>query len=114
MQSVELCYWLQGYFEICGADGSSAQALDERHVTCIRRHLDLVKKVEPNHSNFFVKWLDMLLRHAKALSAEDVFEVQQMLAAQFEHVIDPSYGGDQKVLGQIHPQTSPFPPGARC
>jgi hypothetical protein len=102
MKAVEFCYWLQGYFEISGAHNSSAFQMDERQVDCVRRHLGLVKKVEPNHGNAFVKWLDLLLRHAKALSTEDVFEVQRALSTQFLHVIDPSYDFYQKALNAVH------------
>lgn len=99
MRANEFCYWLQGYFEICEAQGSSAAVLDVRALECVRRHLNLVKEADPNHANVFVAWLSEWIKGVQVTDTEDI---RRFLAAQFHHVIDPSYGGDQKKLNQIH------------
>jgi len=67
MTSRDFCYWLQGYFEIIGAE--------------YRSPLDINKI---------------------GLSAVQTKCVQNHLALVFKHEIDPSYGGDQEELQEIH------------
>jgi hypothetical protein len=100
MKANEFCYWLQGYFEICEAQGLSTK-LDGAAARCIEAHLSLVAKVEPDHSNVFVAWLNDHLRKPSPVGPDAVL-IRRFLAAQFQHVIDPSYGGDQMALGKIH------------
>lgn len=100
MKANEFCYWLQGYFEIGVAQGVEAGPLKVTAVECVKAHLALVQKVEPDHANVFVAWLSERLRNAP--HHLDIAEVRRFLAAQFQHVIDPGYGGDQKELSKIH------------
>ncbi len=110
MKAVEFCYWLQGYFEMASAAGRPVDHLDTGEVKCIRAHLALVKKADPKHSNAFVLWLDLMMRSAVSASPSggdgtwfsSAEAIRATLAAQFEHVIDKSYGGDQKELGELH------------
>jgi hypothetical protein len=44
MTSREFCYWLQGFFEISGAD--ITKKLSEKQVDIVRRHLAMVFKHE--------------------------------------------------------------------
>jgi hypothetical protein len=98
----EFCYWLQGYFEIGEADGGVRDVLTAAGVRCVKAHLALVKKVEPEHANVFVAWLSERLERADGNKAIDSADIRRFLAAQFQHAIDPSYGGDQKELGKVH------------
>ena len=98
MKAVEFCYWLQGYFEL--SDGLDATALQAKQVACIRAHLALVATVDPNHENMFVEWLGSFLSNPP--HATGTARIRRMLAAQFQHVIDPSYSGDKATLQGIH------------
>lgn len=100
MKANEFCYWLQGYFEIGAAQGVEAGPLKVTAVECIKAHLALVLKVEPDHTNVFVAWLSERLRNAP--NHLDIAEVRRFLGAQFQHAIDPGYGGDQTELGKVH------------
>ena len=100
MRANEFCYWLQGYFEICETQGLSTK-LDGTAARCVDAHLALVAKVEPDHSNVFVAWLSEHMKRPSA-TGPDVAMIRRYLAAQFQHVIDPSYGGDREKLNQIH------------
>jgi hypothetical protein len=42
MESKDFCYWLQGFFEIREASGSSEGQLSREQVEVIRRHLAMV------------------------------------------------------------------------
>ena len=101
MKANEFCYWLQGYFEICEAQNMDADkiSLKPSGIECIKSHLELVKQVEPEHSNMFVAWLTERLQHTSELNT---IELRRFLNSQFQHVIDPSYGQDQKELNKIH------------
>lgn len=100
MKANEFCYWLQGYFELCEAQGLSAK-LDGAAARCIEAHLALVAKVEPDHSNVFVAWMTDHLRKLSPVGP-DATLIRRYLAAQFQHVIDPSYDGDQAKLNAVH------------
>lgn len=100
MKANEFCYWLQGFFEIGAAQGAPSESLKAPAVECIRAHLELVKAADPGHSNVFVAWLSERLRNQP--HHFDVADVTRFLAAQFKHVIDQSYAGDQKKMNQIH------------
>lgn len=104
MRAAEFCYWLQGYFEIGDANDDAKKVLGQAATECIRRHISLVKKVDPEHDTVLIGWLDMKLVAARGntLPAEDVAEIRRHLASQFKHVIDPSYGGNASELQAIH------------
>ncbi len=50
MKSVEFCYWLQGFFELVGADENTT--LSPVQTTSIRNHLALVfrHEIDPSYS----------------------------------------------------------------
>lgn len=109
MKAVEFCYWLQGYFEL--SDIAEPCALTGKQVACIKAHLALVAAVDPNHDNVFVEWLGAFINDPPHSSG--TAKIRRMLAAQFRHVIDPSYGGDKSTLQAIHdgkPSESQKPP----
>jgi hypothetical protein len=102
MKAVEFCYWLQGWFEL----GDVAPECQDRWVTrvvhCVKAHLALTARTDPEHRNSFVLWLDLYMRGRESVGPDGVRVIRETLAAQFRHVIDPSYGGDAKKLQQIH------------
>lgn len=98
MKAIEFCYWLQGYFEL--SEWPDVTALQAKQVACIRAHLALVATVDPNHENMFVEWLGSFLSNPP--HATGTARIRRMLAAQFQHVIDPSYSGDKATLQAIH------------
>lgn len=103
MKAVEFCYWLQGLFEICDADGDFCpDSFGFGATKCIKAHLALVAQVDPLHRNAFVLWLDMHMKERELVGPDDVRVIRETLAAQFKHDIDPSYAGDAKKLQQIH------------
>jgi hypothetical protein len=43
MTARDFCYWLQGYFEVCGANPSPASpGITPPQAACIQRHLSMV------------------------------------------------------------------------
>lgn len=114
MNAREFCYWLQGAFELCGM-----AEIDGARAAQIKAHLALVAKCDPNHRNTFVTWLDLTMNdggyYAKGMTARDVEMVGKLLAAQFQHEIDPSYGGDSAALQAAHDGGQvPSGPKFRC
>lgn len=107
MKHNEFCYWLQGYFEI-GALEHNVTHLGKDGLECVERHLALVEKVEGKKLTGFAAWLGGFLAHAGCCDAKDVEKIRARLAEEFQHVIDPSYGGDQDGLNAIH--HGPRPP----
>ncbi len=114
MKANEFCYWLQGFFELCEAQGLSTK-LDGAAARCIEAHLALVAKVEPDHSNVFVAWLFDHLRKPSPVGPNATL-IRRYLASHFRHVVDPSYGGDQKALNELHAIGGTTPDGVtyRC
>lgn len=107
MKATEFCYWLQGYFEIGGENQALPATLQAEAVACIRNHLALVAKCDAGHENLFVSWLALKLRDPVALSTDETAEIRRLLARQFKHEIDPSYGGDAAELQAIHDGPKP-------
>jgi hypothetical protein len=113
MKADQFCYWLQGYFELAGANHVIAD-MDVATVHIIKNHLRLVAKVEPRHKNLFVDWLVLKLAAINTsatalldscrpvLSSEEVDAIRTHLANQFRHDIDNSYGGDKVELQAVH------------
>ncbi len=113
MRANEFCYWLQGYFELGGAN-HVIDNMDVATAHIIKAHLRIVAKVEPRHRNMFVDWLVMQLASvdtsdkalrdscAIAVDKDGVDQIRNYLATQFKHDIDLSYSGDAKDLQAIH------------
>lgn len=100
MKAVEFCYWLQGLFEL-----ADPMIITSKQEACVRAHLDLVKRVEPDHDNLFVAWLDGVVDtkiDGHMLTERDTAKIKRHLAQQFQHAIDPSYQGDKADLQSTH------------
>ncbi len=131
MNAREFCYWLMGHFEL-EPHAANGQGMGAPQTLTIRSHLALVAEVDREHDNAFVEWLSVRLGSGATmnLDAAEVAKVKRLLAAQFKHVIDPSYGGDKATLQAVHdvnthPQDGPYThhasngglpygPGYRC
>jgi hypothetical protein len=102
MQSNEFFYWLQGYFELMGAE---TQPLTDHQIDCIIRHDRLVhaSHVRPEQMIKIGVMLD-LMRSGDFDRAKGTESVRRMVAQQFQHVIDPQAGdaAKQQVLNKIH------------
>ncbi len=112
----EFSYWVQGFFELRNETEQDNQALTEAQWRCVKKHLELVKTVEKKGLSGFPAWLDGVLTVAtcpelvvdqKALTRL----VETKLGEHFQHVIDKTYPGDQKVLNEIHNPPDPGPGG---
>lgn len=119
MRSQDLCWWLQGYFEL----RSEVVSLTQSQIEVIRRHLDLVKEVDRGHVSGFASWLDGLFSGLDAgLKVEGdslTATIQKKLADEFEHVIDKQFEKDAETkvkLGAIHRPRPPNDDGrlVRC
>ncbi len=108
MYAREFCYWLQGAFEIIGADSLNAQQRN-----CIAKHLELVgatpQQDQPAQAISFCGWLSGVIDTIPDTEQSSVIaKIRVRLANVFEHAIDPTYKADAKKLMQIHG------PGMRC
>lgn len=74
------------------------QEFDYLRVKNIRAHLALVTQREYS----FCDWLDGVLAFHDELNSTQTAKVLKRLQEEFKNVIDPSYGGLQKQLQQIH------------
>lgn len=87
MRSSEFCYWLQGYFELRGAD----EPLSDRQLVLVRKHLALVKKVEGTRLRGFPAWLEPVL---DVVGADEPCDekthkaIVKKLGEAFKHEID--------------------------
>ena len=134
MNAKELCFWLQGYFELSAEKATFT--MNVATVDIIKAHHRLVSKVEPRYRNLFLDWLIMRLASIDtsdkadatkvALNKDDMDQIRDYLAAQFRPDIDLSYGGDTKDLQATHDGSKakvtvpsggvelPYGPGYRC
>lgn len=105
MSPNEFFYWLQGYFELLGAE---VPPLTDHQIDCIVRHDRLVhaSHVRPEQMIKIGVMLD-LMRSGDFDRAKGTESVRRMVAHQFQHVIDPQAGGEleQQVLNGIHGET---------
>jgi hypothetical protein len=109
MYAREFLYWLQGFKEISdansGTDKDQKMVLSKQQEKVIQDHLSLVAQCEPekdfekNPCYGFCAWLMVTLCQKGDRDWDQIFT---RLNNVFEHVVDPSYEGDQKVLGAIH------------
>ena len=107
MNERDFFYWLQGAFEMNGAT-----CLHETNANVAIQHAELVvKTVElseapaPLSERFFdIKRLLADFIEYKPSRPQIAVKIQATLAAQFQHVIDPSFGGPevQAQLNAIH------------
>ena len=99
MKATEFCYWLQGFFELAPPD-EGILTLDR--IRLIQKHLRLVEAVEKRLVGF-PAWLDGFLEDTTTTgSPSRTARVRERLAAEFKHVIDGSYGGDQDHMNHVH------------
>jgi hypothetical protein len=104
MTENEFFYWLQGYFELTnsGVMDASLFVLSIAQAVCISRHAALVRLdvAAPGKSFNRIEFLAELL-HDKLLQPDGRGEFTRKLvnevAAQFQHVIDPSQGTPEQV-----------------
>jgi len=125
MKSVELVYWLQGFFELAELlppPKEKELILRTEHYQCILKHIDLVKTYEKEKTLPIVHLLEGIIAgYLASLSAEDstsgyiqavnvTKEIRNRMNDLFEHVIDPSYGKEnQQALNQVHQERRPRP-----
>jgi len=93
MKSNEFTYWLQGYFELREDDG----ALSLSQIKCIKRHIELVQKVEGLEAGLFIFWLTGVLDAINCLETDlDELGITDLIKGKlgeyFKHEIDDSYG----------------------
>ncbi len=103
MHTNEFFYWLQGFFELSGAD---AQPLTDWQIDCIVRHDRLVAATDGARGEQMIKigvMLD-LMRDGTVDRAKGTESIRRAVAQQFQHVIDPQAGDDsqQAKLNTIH------------
>ena len=103
MQSNEFFYWLQGFFELSGAE---VQPLTDWQIECIVRHDRLVSAAGNGRGEQMIKigvLLD-LMRDGTFDRIKGTEIVRKMVAHQFQHVIDPQAGDEstQQVLNKVH------------
>lgn len=100
MKHVEFIYWLQGYFEL-----SKDDQLTKDQINIVRAHIALSEKVTKKKSAF-QNWLEGVFDSRGSENADlhpDAFSaVKKRLVQFFKHEIDPSYGGNQNQLNQLH------------
>lgn len=108
MQSRDLCYWLQGYFEITSLNGNleNETTLSPKQLRCIQNHLNLVFRVEEYNDSEAFRFcmslqidLDLHERNTRSLN---VSEIRERLNKVFIHEIDNTVVGDKLELQTIH------------
>ena len=120
MKAVEFAYWLQGYFEIKDASthpinpfGMFEDELSRDQVTGLLEKAGTVQVGESaaeKKAGIFVEFVKTTL--AKQPFRATATAIKEKLHELFIHDIDPSYEGDQSVLGKLH-KSGPEP-GMRC
>jgi len=124
MKQDELCYWLQGYFEL------ASKILDPVPITaeqaeCIDNHLELVKKCraeqDPAVITGFCAWLDGAIAVAECITSPSskkphysditTARIQKKLGDEFLHVIDPKTPGVKEDLQATHDGSLQLPGG---
>ena len=102
MRASELCYWLNGFFELSG----SQDALTKEQFKCLQAHLNLALMTEQDNRSDGLKFLNFLegvLGTAEAGATNEATQaIRKRLADEFEHVIDPSYNLDPKKAQAVH------------
>lgn len=115
MNARDFVYWLQGFFELCAAEGDPCSRLGVGLVECIRKHLALVEisKRASKAREFCVSLgavLDML--GLDELDGAQTEQIRKRLHDVFEHEVDPSFPAkDQGALDAIHAALKPHPFG---
>lgn len=106
MKTRDLCYWLQGYFELSGQTDNEGLTLNDEQINCIRRHVDLVIKTETSPGTFtsWIAGVVTVLQLTKGEINRDpiIRAIKSRLAGEFEHVIDQQYGDDKEEAQEIH------------
>lgn len=126
MKPAELCYWMQGRFEL-EDEGNPWTTFTPTQVTTLKKHLQLVgvfMETAPSNAETlsglgFCRYLLGVLDNVdagKGLGKAAVKKIRKQLNNEFEHVIDHLYP-NQEELNKIHNGDNPFshiPPGKRC
>lgn len=107
MKERDFFYWLQGAYEIVGVTAVSVHNIDiiENHANLVKETLRLQGE-EPSIA--FLAICDLISQHKAAPDRRDCarisVQMQKTLSHQFEHVIDPSFGGQdvQDQLNAVH------------
>jgi hypothetical protein len=103
METNEFFYWLQGFFELTGAD---VPPLSDWQIECIIRHDRLVAAQSGRRGEQMIKIGVMLeaMRDGLIDRPKGTEAVRKMVAHQFQHVIDPQAGDaeQQAKLNAIH------------
>ncbi len=99
MTSTEFAYWANGYFEI----SEDVTEINERRLSIIKAHLDLVFKYDKQPSKF-IHWLKGFLDgvNTNSLTPELTDKVKKELYSIFKHEIDPSYTNDPKIQNEMN------------
>lgn len=105
MKHREFIYWLQGYFELSGA-----QLFTSKQINIVRAHIAVSEKVMKKKSPF-QSWLEGVFdcrgSEESDLHPEAVSAIKKKLSRMFKKDIDPSYPGDQDALNQLHGGSKP-------
>ncbi len=100
MLSRDMCYWLQGYFEITSLNSNleNETTLSSKQLKCIQNHLNLVFKVEDYNESEAFKFcmslkIDLDLHELNERSL-NVAKIRERLNKVFIHEIDNTVVGD--------------------
>lgn len=116
MKNTDFAYWLQGYFEIKNQDESLTREQALLILEKITLTRDTKTPAEENTASF-VQECKTILEFSSSegnsgMLAHATESIRTKLNDVFEHVIDPSYEGDQKKFNKIHDGSPKFT--ARC
>lgn len=105
MKATEFCYWLQGYFEISGADST----LSYNQFNQLRKKLAQVSKDQTPGSDFVTYLrgvLDAVQQLPLVTQADQAPTFTALIKARlndtFLHAIDPTIKGDQQQQRRLH------------
>ena len=110
MKERDFFYWFQGAFELVGVTAISTSNVHIvlNHIALVLEtdHLEAQKGITPPLSENFqaIRKLVLDYQEYKDSRAQIAVKIQKTLADQFQHVIDPSFGGPevQEKLNAAH------------
>ena len=105
MDSLNFCYWIQGYFEI-----TNPKEIGVKETETIYNHLKLTLRCDDEPEKFVV-WLNGYyeLAKPKSIDRKTTQLIKDRLNSIFQHEIDPLMGGPeiQEELNKIHTPNYP-------